>query len=449
MITLLELAFPRIAQHFIPDAVRFADDDGIGMQSCFVGAQGGMVTAQNDGDAAPAKFVGDLIGATGGEGLDRNTHQVARCVVINRFDAVINRFHVHIGRGQACQRGQRQWGKLPGRFFAKVFLLNHGWFDERDFHKQFLCINALTNGPDAMQYCTINNMSHLPGLPRIEKICLDEFGFFIRRHRRYLVAFLAIYFYSLFAWRRMALLRAGHCIIQHLDDVLDGDRPVDVAPLVYVDDLLGQIENGEYDLTRPIPALTCFVFAEADARCKAGADIRAELLGLIKTLRFDRERLDGHAVLSKAALEEQHRRTFFHSINVSLMMVDSSLRAHDIPEMVGAFLWCSPMRDLPDDLQRGLINVPLEVLEQARREGAQSLSYDALIATPVVCAWMRQEFQIGQQNLRAIPNRLLKLWKKRGVLEILAFFLEIKRYAGLYARKHRTILGDVTKVPLQ
>ena len=283
-------------------------------------------------------------------------------------------------------------------------------------------------------------MSHSLSLLRIERICLDEFGFFIRRHRRYLVAFLAIYFYSLFSWRRMALLRAGHCLIQHLDDVMDGDRPVDVHPFVYVDDLLRQIESGEYDLTRPIPALACFVFAEADARCKAGTDIRAELLGLINTLRFDRQRLDARAVLSKAALEEQHRRTFVYSINVSLMMVDSSLRADDVPEMVGAFLWCSPMRDLSDDLQRGLINVPLEVLEQARREGAQSLSYDALIATPVVRAWMRQEFQHGQQNLDAVPKRLRKLWKKRGALEILAFFLEIKRYAGLYARKHRAIL---------
>ncbi len=288
-------------------------------------------------------------------------------------------------------------------------------------------------------------MSTPPSLQRIEKICLDEFGFFIRRHRRYLVTFLAIYFYSLFSWRRLALLRAGHCLIQHLDDVLDGDRPVDVHPLVYVDNLLRQIESGEYNLTQPISALACFVSAEADSRLKAGTDIRATLLALIKTLRFDRERLDAHAVLSKAELEEQHRRTFVYSINVSLMMVDSSLRADDIPEMVGAFLWCSPMRDLHDDLQRGLINVPREVAEQAQREGAQSLTYDALIATPAVHTWIQQEFQLGQQNLQAVPTRLKKYWNKRGALEILAFFLEIKRYARLYVRKHRAIVEDAIR----
>lgn len=215
---------------------------------------------------------------------------------------------------------------------------------------------------------------------------------------------------------------------------------MDVHPLVYVDDLLRQIENDEYDLTRPIPALACFVFAEADSRCKAGTNIRAELLALIKTLRFDRQRLDARTVLSKVELEEQHRRTFVYSINVSLMMVDFSLRVDDVPEMVGALVWVSPMRDLPDDLQRGLINVPLEVLEQAWREGAQSFNYDVLVATPVVCAWMRQEFQRGQQNLQVVPKRLRKCWKKRGALEILAFFLEIKRYAGWYARKHHAIL---------
>jgi hypothetical protein len=285
-------------------------------------------------------------------------------------------------------------------------------------------------------------MSHSPGLLRIEQICLDEFGCFIRRHRRYLVTFLAIYFYSLFSWRRLRLLRAGHCLFQHIDDVLDGDRLVDMPALAYVDKLLGEIDSGQYDLASPISVLACYVFSEADARFNVGTDIRAGLLGLIKTLRFDRLRLDGQMQLAEAVLREHHHQTFTYSMDVSLMMVDSTLRAADVPEMVSALAWVSPMRDLPDDLQRGLINVPLEVLEQAQREGAQSLDYTALIATPAVQNWMRREFRLGQQNLRGVPKRLRKLWKKRGALEILAFFLEIRRYAGWYARKHRAILED-------
>ena len=278
---------------------------------------------------------------------------------------------------------------------------------------------------------------------RIEKICLDQFGFFIRRHRRYLVVFLALYCYCLFSWRRTALLRAGHCLIQHLDDVLDGDRLVDVHPLAYVDDLLRQVESGHYELTLPISTLACFVFAEADARCGQDADIRSELLALIRTLCFDRQRLDARMLLPQATLAEQHCRTFIHSINVSLMMVDSRLRAEDVPEMVGALAWCSPMRDLPDDLRRGLVNIPLEVIEQARREGVETLGYDALIATHAVRAWLRQEFQRGQENLRTVPRRLRKLWPKRGVLEIWAFYVEVERYAARYARKHKALLDTL------
>ena len=275
---------------------------------------------------------------------------------------------------------------------------------------------------------------------RIEQICLQEFGFFIRRHRRYLVTCLAIYFYSLFSWQRTRLLRAGHCLFQHVDDVLDGDRVVGMPALAYVDHLLCEIETGHYRCTSPISALACYVFSEADARLTEDRNIRAALLQLIETMRFDRQRLDARLTLSEAALRAHHHQTFIHSMDVSLMMVDSSLRATDVPEMVEALAWASPMRDLSADLRCGLINVPQEVIAQAQAEGARSLDYTALIVTPAVRAWLRREFQRGQENLCALPKRLRKLWRKRGALEIFAFFIEIRRYALVYARRHREIL---------
>jgi hypothetical protein len=273
-------------------------------------------------------------------------------------------------------------------------------------------------------------------LLRIEKICLQEFAHFIRRSRRYLVTFLAIYAYSLLGWRRTRLLRAGHCLAQHIDDVLDGDRFVDAPPLAYVDDLLRQIATGVYDRTAPIPALACFVFGEADTAT------RSEFIALIETLRFDRQRLEDRLLLPQAELAEQHRRTFVHSMNISLMMTASPLRAADVPEMVASLSWVSPMRDLRDDWQRGLRNIPLEVVEQARREGASSLDYDDLIATPAVRAWIRQEYQKGRATLDALPNCLRPLWKTRGALEIFAFYVEINRYSARYARKYRKILVE-------
>jgi phytoene/squalene synthetase len=267
---------------------------------------------------------------------------------------------------------------------------------------------------------------------RIERICLREFGHFIRRHRRYFITFLAIYVYSLFSWKRLRLLRAGHCLAQHIDDVLDGDRQVDLPPLDYLDDLMRQIETDDYDLRASIPALACFTFRQADS------PLRAELLALFRALRFDRERFEARRLLSRSQLEELHRNTFTHSMNASLMMVNSALRASDAPEMVGALSWVSPMRDLREDLARGLVNVPLEVLD-----GAESLDYDSLIEQPGIRAWMREEFRNGQEHLRATPKRLRSHFPKRGVLEIWAFYFEINRYAIRYKRKHRDILAGL------
>lgn len=264
---------------------------------------------------------------------------------------------------------------------------------------------------------------------RIERICLHEFGHFIRRHRRYFITFLAIYFYSLFSWDRLRLLRAGHCLAQHLDDVLDGDRIVDAPPLDYLDDLIRQIESDDYHLNASIPTLACFIFRRADP------PLRAELLALFRTLRADRERFEARRLLPRSQLEELHRNTFVHSMNVSLMMVGSTLRASDVPEMVGALSWVSPLRDLREDLARGLVNIPLEVLSDA-----EDLKYDALITSPSIRVWIREEFQKGQKHLRAVPKRLRSHFPKRGVLEIWAFYFEISRYAVRYIRKHREIL---------
>jgi hypothetical protein len=226
------------------------------------------------------------------------------------------------------------------------------------------------------------------------------------------------------------LLRAGHCLAQHIDDVLDGDRNVGIPPLDYLDDLIRQIEADDYGLDASIPALACFVFQEANP------SLKAELLALFHTLRLDRERFESRRLLTQAELNELHNNTFVHSMNASLMMVGSSLRACDFPEMVGALSWVSPMRDLRDDLARGLINVPLEVLN-----GGKNLDYDCLIEQSSIRAWIRDEFNKGQACLQALPRKLRSHFPKRGVLEIWAFYFEISRYAVRYKRKYREILS--------
>ncbi len=274
----------------------------------------------------------------------------------------------------------------------------------------------------------------------IEKYCWQESAFFIQRNRRYLVTLLALYIYSLSGWRRLRILRVGHCLAQHIDDVLDGDRRVDKPPLVYVDELLRQIQSGDYNMSEPIPVLAQYVFSEASPA------MRDEFLALIEILCFDRVRRDARQILGRDELAEHHRRTFTHSMNIALMMVGSPIRANDVPEMVTALSWVSPMRDLRVDYMDGLINIPREVLEQVQYADLAGAEYDYLASTTAVQDWIQFEYIQVCNCLAALPVRLKSMWNLRGALEIFAFYLEIRRYSVRYGQLRQNSLSPVYKI---
>lgn len=267
----------------------------------------------------------------------------------------------------------------------------------------------------------------------LEWLCLQEFAHFARRHPRYLFLGLAFYLYSLRGWGRLRPMRAGYCLAQHIDDVLDGQRHINEPPTTYVAALVQQIATNTYHRQTPMSQLAEYV-------CARDATIRQELLALIAALQFDYQRRTTQAVLPGATLATHHQRTFEHSINLTLHMLGATLRATDVPALVGAFCWVSPIRDLREDLQLGLINIPAEVLAQAQAQGAQAVEYASLITTPAVQTWLRQEFAQGQAHLRACAQQLPTLRGQRGAWELYLFYLELNRYAQRYARKQRALL---------
>jgi membrane-associated phospholipid phosphatase len=283
---------------------------------------------------------------------------------------------------------------------------------------------------------------------RLELMCLAEFRHFVLRHRRYLFTLMVIYKYSLGRWRQTRIVRAGYCLAQHVDDVLDGDRLVGRDPEAYVRELIRQISDDDYDEASFVSTLARYVVTRLRSYRDGSGGADRDLLCLFELLLWDRRRLKERMLLTAEELREHHRRTFYYSLNLTLIVCGAELRAVDAGELISALAWCSVMRDLEEDLNKGLINIPAAVLEQAARQGAAAMEYGQQVRTAAVRNWMRAEYMRGLASMEQCASRL-ELPERREGTPVLALFLRaIRLYARKYARENRDILAADTVSPL-
>lgn len=251
---------------------------------------------------------------------------------------------------------------------------------------------------------------------RIEALCLREAAIFTRRHVRYLFTALAIYGFSLPRWRKTRALRASWCLAQHVDDVLDGDREVLSDPEAYARGVLRVLSGGEPD-DSPAQILAAFVRDRVP---------REELAELFEELIVDRRRMSEQRAMGAAELAEHHRKTFALSLDLTLILTGAELRAADAPELVDALSWCSPVRDLAEDWEKGLINVPAEVLAQARGD----------LTAPAVREWLREEHQRGAAALAALGAKIPTIADPRSRAVLSSFHRALAAYERKYRKKN-------------
>ena len=273
---------------------------------------------------------------------------------------------------------------------------------------------------------------------RIEALCLREFVWFVRRHPRYLLVFFALFRASILRWRRTRVLRAAYCLAQHVDDVLDGDRRIKGDPEAYVLAMMGGLQGlrGEAPFGETTAdQLAQFVAAEMGRFENERDDPRGDLLKLFEVLLEDRRRMDARRTMSADALAEQHRRTFFYSLNLTLILAGSSLRAAVAPDLIAALAWCSPVRDLEKDLAKGLINIPAEVLAQVGWDGAPE-TLEIILDTPAVRAWLGGEHRHGAAAIQVLGQRLDGIADPQGRAILSALHRALAVYERKYRRRH-------------
>ncbi|MBN8227487.1 phosphatase PAP2 family protein [Corallococcus macrosporus] len=266
---------------------------------------------------------------------------------------------------------------------------------------------------------------------RVESLCARELYRFARRHPRYGLIALALYQQSLGRWSKARRARVGFCFLQLVDDVLDGDRPVEGEPLDAIDALLRTLETGA-----PAPATEFHDTATTLGRMLltelTDPAARKQVFELVRTMRRDRERVRDGRWWNAETLQTQLGDTFRLSVGLMLQVADARVRAEEAPSLLAALGWCSVMRDLREDLAQGLFNVPADVAAEVRARGHDPEDFDSLLAAEAGRAWVRSEYQRARALLDRSAKELAHLEGRPGVALLRLFHRSVESF---WARK--------------
>jgi membrane-associated phospholipid phosphatase len=270
---------------------------------------------------------------------------------------------------------------------------------------------------------------------RAETRCVYEIYCFSRRNLRYLTVATVVYWHSIFRWRRRRAIRVGFCFLQHLDDLLDGDRPSAREPSELVDGVIAQLERRVFN-DDALGCLAQCLSNEIALFQRGDDDPRGELVTLIRHMQRDRLRVKDSLLLTEGELRIHHRLTFHHAVNLMLVLGDMQVRAADVPSLIEAFGWCSVMRDLREDLEKGLVNIPLSVVERARSTGAVAVDYRSLVGSPAVLQWLQAEHARAAAHLDQSEIELASLGTRGGVSLLRLFQRSIRVITIATARRY-------------
>ena len=306
----------------------------------------------------------------------------------------------------------------------------------------------------------------------VEWQMLLEQAAFARRHRRYALISLILAAYRLRHPARGGLLVPGYCFLQAFDDLMDGDRQTARTADEEARRLIREWRHGRFDENDPYSRLAADFrgrlktseasFCEAKTKAVSSCEVKTDIeglgeakanakhpgktetvlpaaaarfaltrtLGLLHTMHLDRLRAERAQLWTEAEIAAQHRRTFTRSLDLLLAALGSSVRGRDLPELVDALGWCSTMRDLPEDLCAGIVNIPSELWRQAGWPSEKRHDPAALSADAAFRDWMRQERNRALHLLDQADRRTAALNDETARRISNLFARSVRRFAG-------------------
>lgn len=186
-----------------------------------------------------------------------------------------------------------------------------------------------------------------------------------RDFNKYKRGVAGMYLLSAYGLEVGSTCRSAYYFVRHIDDVLDGDRQISSDPLDYVQDLRFQVETGNYTPDLGIVTLAKYAISHLERKKGQLDNPRLEFLRSIDGIIFDHERSKDRRTLTAEQLEDYYLRAFDPVVNLTLMILNSSLRSKDVPAMSYGQGRVYSVKDLEADWIRGTINISEEVLRKA------------------------------------------------------------------------------------
>lgn len=216
---------------------------------------------------------------------------------------------------------------------------------------------------------------------------------------------VGLYALSLKGLETGKIIRTSYFYVRHLDDLLDGEMEIEGEPLAYARERRKQIETGKLTGGSAIDDLAKYALPRLERRAKPGDDPRAEFLTVIDAMMFDYSRRQGRQVIATDKLLAHYKKSVDPGINIFLIATGSSLRTNAISDYGKSLARLYNVRDLSKDWKLGIINVPREVLAEARITTDQS--YKTLRKSSVVDQWLKAEVTDASAYLKQVMEQVL------------------------------------------
>lgn len=230
----------------------------------------------------------------------------------------------------------------------------------------------------------------------IEILTAKEALGFVKRRPSAIKMVAGQYLLSLFGLERSRVLRTAYNPVRFVDDLLDGDAQGVVNPLVYAQDLNHRLAKNSLINSR-IERQLRYSLDVLESKAKPNDNPRGDFIRAIDAIIFDHERATQRRVLSAEEIEQYYRKAFDPVINITLLAIDSSLRSSDIPALSYGQGRVYSVRDFEVDWNRGILNVPKDVISSA---GLSSSSpFEEVGGNPTIIDWFHQSLTATKPDL--------------------------------------------------
>ncbi|MDP3917694.1 MAG: hypothetical protein Q8Q30_00765 [Candidatus Woesebacteria bacterium] len=204
-----------------------------------------------------------------------------------------------------------------------------------------------------------------------ELLVAREASNLIHRRPSFVKLVVGLYALSLFDLENGRVMRASYLPVRFVDDLLDGDTKFKSNLLHYAEELKDNIIRNSLTKTGVERQLK-YAIDNLESRAKSGDNPRGDFVKSINSIIFDYHRAKERRVLTLSEVEDYYKTAFDPVINITLMATDSSIRSKDIPALSYGQGRVYSIRDIITDWQRGIINVPKEVLDECKLSSSSS-----------------------------------------------------------------------------